>query len=216
MRAGFAWAFPFAGAMNVGVGAWTPARRALRATYERYLEELIAAGYVAEEVKAGVRRIRPRAALLPPGGPPYRLTHGGVLYVGDAAGMIDPFGGEGIYGAVQSGRLAAEAAVAACNSRAAARTGRLPAAGAAGAHVGAQVRAGAGRACVASLLAAAAEGGVGAHGAARGGCHAESAGVPAPGQACTTGADYRLQSSTRSPGMPSKSPGLSVATRHPC
>ncbi|NBB90012.1 MAG: hypothetical protein GVY23_02270, partial [Spirochaetes bacterium] len=77
-----------------------------------YLEELIAAGYVTGELEAEARRMRPRASLLPPGGPPYRLTHGGVLYVGDAAGMIDPFGGEGIYGAVQSGRLAAEAAIA--------------------------------------------------------------------------------------------------------
>jgi flavin-dependent dehydrogenase len=116
VRAGFAWAFPFDGAMNVGVGAWTPARRALRASYERYLEELIAAGYVTGELEAEARRMRPRAALLPPGGPPYRLAHGGVLYVGDAAGMIDPFGGEGIYGAVQSGRLAAEAVTAACNT----------------------------------------------------------------------------------------------------
>ncbi len=123
VRAGFAWAFPFDGAMNVGVGAWTPARRALRASYERYLEELIAAGYVTGELEAEARRVRPRAALLPPGGPPYRLAHGAVLYVGDAAGMIDPFGGEGIYGAVQSGRLAAEAALAACN------TARRPAAG---------------------------------------------------------------------------------------
>jgi flavin-dependent dehydrogenase len=116
VRAGFAWAFPFDGAMNVGVGAWTPARRGLRASYERYVEELIAAGYVAGGLEAEARWARPRASLLPPGGPPYRLAHGGVLYVGDAAGMIDPFGGEGIYGAVQSGRLAAEAVVAASDT----------------------------------------------------------------------------------------------------
>lgn len=108
VRAGFGWAFPFEGSYNVGVGAWTPARRGLKETYQDYLEKLIRDAHVSPSSAS----VRPRAALLPPGGVPYRMTGGGVLYVGDAAGMIDPYGGEGIYGAVQSGRLAAQAAVA--------------------------------------------------------------------------------------------------------
>lgn len=107
VRAGFGWAFPFDGTWNVGVGAWTPARRGLRRAYRRVASGAAEEGLVAAEAT----RIRPRAAFLPPGGPPYRLTHGGVLYTGDAAGMIDPFGGEGIWGAAESGRRAAEAVV---------------------------------------------------------------------------------------------------------
>jgi geranylgeranyl reductase family protein len=107
VRAGFGWAFPFDGAWNVGVGAWTPARRGLGRSYRRVVRRAVEEGLVAPDAA----RIRPRAAFLPPGGPPYRLTHGGVLYTGDAAGMIDPFGGEGIWGAAESGRRAAEAVV---------------------------------------------------------------------------------------------------------
>ncbi len=107
VRAGFGWAFPFDGAWNVGVGAWTPARRGLRRAYRRVVRRAVGDGLLAREAE----QQRPRAAFLPPGGPPYRLTHGGVLYTGDAAGMIDPFGGEGIWGAAESGRRAAEAAV---------------------------------------------------------------------------------------------------------
>ena len=107
VRAGFGWAFPFDGSFNVGVGAWTPARRGLKETYRDYLENLIRDAHVSPSSAS----VRARAALLPSGGVPYRVTAGGVLYVGDAAGMIDPYGGEGIYGAVQSGRLAGQAAV---------------------------------------------------------------------------------------------------------
>jgi flavin-dependent dehydrogenase len=107
VRAGFGWAFPFDGAWNVGVGAWTPARRGLGRAYWRVASEAADEGLVAPKAT----EVRPRAAFLPPGGPPYRLAEGGVLYVGDAAGMIDPFGGEGIWGAAESGRRAAEAAV---------------------------------------------------------------------------------------------------------
>jgi 2-polyprenyl-6-methoxyphenol hydroxylase-like FAD-dependent oxidoreductase len=39
-----------------------------------------------------------------PGGP---LVDGNVLLVGDAAGLLDPFTGEGIYAAIWSGRAAA-------------------------------------------------------------------------------------------------------------
>jgi flavin-dependent dehydrogenase len=143
VRAGFGWAFPLNGAVNIGVGAWTLDRAGLRGVYHRFVEQLVAAGVIAAEAD----KVRPRAALLPPGGVPYRLAKGRVLYAGDAAGMIDPYGGEGIYGAVISGRLAAEAVVsvlgaaagrgADAGSAAGAPAGEAPAAGAADGGAGA-------------------------------------------------------------------------------
>jgi len=42
---------------------------------------------------------------------PGRLAHGRVLFVGDAAGVVDPLTGEGIAQAIESGALAAETIV---------------------------------------------------------------------------------------------------------
>ena len=105
VRAGFGWLFPLSGAVNIGVGAWTLTPRGLRSVYRRYVDEAIEDGLIADAARA----VAPAAAFLPPGGPPYRLSDGGVLFVGDAAGTVDPYGGEGIYGAIESGRCAARA-----------------------------------------------------------------------------------------------------------
>jgi menaquinone-9 beta-reductase len=43
--------------------------------------------------------------------PPLRPAHGNLLFIGDAARVVEPFTGEGIYYALHSGRLAAEAAI---------------------------------------------------------------------------------------------------------
>jgi len=43
---------------------------------------------------------------------PVGPLHDGILYVGDAARVVEPFTGEGIYYALQSGRLAAEHIIA--------------------------------------------------------------------------------------------------------
>ena len=53
------------------------------------------------------------AARLPPADarPGERPVRGRALAVGDAAGLIDPFSGDGIYEALVSARLAAEAAL---------------------------------------------------------------------------------------------------------
>lgn len=48
-----------------------------------------------------------------------RLARGGVIAIGDASGMIDPFTGTGIQMALRTGEMAAEAIVAALGSRAA-------------------------------------------------------------------------------------------------
>jgi flavin-dependent dehydrogenase len=46
-----------------------------------------------------------------------RTIHGsGFVLVGDAAGLVDPFSGEGIGNAMTSGKVAAEAAVRACGA----------------------------------------------------------------------------------------------------
>ena len=71
--------------------------------------------------RAGPRR-RPADGLQPPA-----ALRRGLLLVGDAGGMVNPFNGEGIAYAMESGRLAADVIAQAC-----ARGRRRPRAGAAG------------------------------------------------------------------------------------
>jgi geranylgeranyl reductase family protein len=99
---GYAWAFPKGDHVNVGVGGWEGEGPRLREHLAR-----ACAGYgLPHERLREVRGYR-----LPMRGPGERPARGRALAVGDAAGLIDPFSGDGIYEALVSARLAAEAAL---------------------------------------------------------------------------------------------------------
>jgi geranylgeranyl reductase family protein len=102
---GYGWVFPKASHLSVGVGVFTRggARRRLRDELARYLDA-VGLG------EARVMRLRGAPIPVRPRRPPAR---GRVLLAGDAAGLADPLTGEGISLAIRSGRLAAEALLAA-------------------------------------------------------------------------------------------------------
>jgi geranylgeranyl reductase family protein len=97
---GYAWVFPKGDHVNVGVGGWQSEGPRLR---ER-LRELCAAFEIDE---ANVHDLRGHR--LPMRGASRRPFDKRVLLVGDAAGLVDPLSGDGMYEAFISGRLAAEA-----------------------------------------------------------------------------------------------------------
>ncbi len=99
---GYAWVFPKGDHVNVGVGGWDSEGPRLR---ER-LRELCAAYGVdhAHVRKLRGHRLPMRGATCPP-------VRDRLLLVGDAAGLVDPLSGDGMYEAFVSGRLAAAAAV---------------------------------------------------------------------------------------------------------
>jgi geranylgeranyl reductase family protein len=99
---GYAWAFPKSDHVNVGVGGWEREGPRLREHLER-----ACAGYGLR--REGLRDLR--GYRLPMRGPGERPVRGRALAVGDAAGLVDPFSGDGIYEALLSARLAAEAAL---------------------------------------------------------------------------------------------------------
>jgi geranylgeranyl reductase family protein len=99
---GYAWVFPKGDHVNVGVGGWQSEGPRLR---ER-LRELCAAFEIDE---VNVRELRGHR--LPMRGASRRPVDRRVLLVGDAAGLVDPLSGDGMYEAFISGRLAAEATV---------------------------------------------------------------------------------------------------------
>ena len=96
---GYAWVFPKGDHVNVGVGGWERRARACASTSSALCDEYGLAGRDAGEparlpaADAPAGRRRPRS--------------GRVLLVGDAAGLVDPLSGDGMYEAFVSARLAA-------------------------------------------------------------------------------------------------------------
>jgi geranylgeranyl reductase family protein len=97
---GYGWVFPKGDHANIGIGGWEEQGPRLRAS----LGELCAAHGVDVEELEGVRGYR-----LPLRSPSSTLARGRAAVIGDAAGLVDPVSGDGIFEAFLSGRLAAEA-----------------------------------------------------------------------------------------------------------
>jgi geranylgeranyl reductase family protein len=99
---GYAWVFPKGDHVNVGVGGWETEGPRLREHLERACAEY---GLPSSRL-AALRGYR-----LPMRRPGESAGRGRVLLVGDAAGLVDPLSGDGIYEALVSARLAAETAL---------------------------------------------------------------------------------------------------------
>jgi flavin-dependent dehydrogenase len=97
---GYGWVFPKGDHVNVGVGAWQSEGPRIR--------EHLARVCAAHGLEAGqLENLRGhRLPLRPPG---VRIASERALLVGDAAGLIDPVSGDGMYECFVSSRLAAEA-----------------------------------------------------------------------------------------------------------
>lgn len=112
---GYGWLFPKGDHINVGVGGFVPrngengpgdvvCESVTRALLETYTRTKL--GVNLNEVNAHVS-----GQHLGLGGDGY-VPRGRVLLAGDAAGLVDPLTGEGIYSAIKSGQAAASAVMA--------------------------------------------------------------------------------------------------------
>jgi geranylgeranyl reductase family protein len=95
---GYGWVFPKAGHVNVGVGGWREEGSRLRL----HLHRLCRHHGIPEENLTDVRGHH-----LPLRRPGSIAARGRTALVGDAAGLVDPVSGDGIYEALLSARLAA-------------------------------------------------------------------------------------------------------------
>jgi geranylgeranyl reductase family protein len=94
---GYAWVFPKGDHVNVGVGGWESEGPRLREHLERACEGY---GLPAERLEST------RGYRLPMRSAGARARAGRVLLAGDAAGLVDPLSGDGMYEAFVSARLA--------------------------------------------------------------------------------------------------------------
>jgi geranylgeranyl reductase family protein len=100
---GYGWVFPKGDHANLGVGGWHEEGPRLRAHLER----------LAREHGVDPRRLRDhRGHRLPMRRLGAPAARGRALLVGDAAGLVDPLSGDGIYEAFVSAGLAAGAVLA--------------------------------------------------------------------------------------------------------
>jgi flavin-dependent dehydrogenase len=99
---GYGWVFPKGDHLNIGVGGWEREGPALRDHLQALCE--------AHDVRIG-SLTDVRGHRLPLRAPDAPLARGRALLVGDAAGLVDPLSGDGMYEAFLSARLAAGAAL---------------------------------------------------------------------------------------------------------
>ncbi len=100
---GYGWLFPRDNHVNVGLYVE-------RAGTGGALDRSALDQYIVERCGAGRAYTRPAGQFLGLGAAGYRPQPGTrVLLAGDAAGFVDPLTGEGIYGAILSGQIAAAA-----------------------------------------------------------------------------------------------------------
>jgi geranylgeranyl reductase family protein len=102
VRGGYGWIFPKGDHVNVGVGGNASEGPRLRAELRRMCEE----HGVDPDAAAETRGYR-----LPMRRPGTRLARGTTAVIGDAAGLVDPFSGDGMYEAFLSSLLVTDAAL---------------------------------------------------------------------------------------------------------
>jgi geranylgeranyl reductase family protein len=102
IRGGYGWIFPKGDHLNVGVGGNAEEGPRLRAELRRMCE---AYGIDPESARDT------RGYRLPLRLPGARLANGRTAVIGDAAGLVDPFSGDGMYEAFLSAQLVTDAAL---------------------------------------------------------------------------------------------------------
>ena len=100
---GYGWVFPKGDHVNVGVGGWEREGPRMRAHLARFCREY----GIPESSLENVRGYR-----LPLIHARARVAQGPVALLGDAAGLVDPLSGDGIYEAFLSAKLATDALLA--------------------------------------------------------------------------------------------------------
>src|SRR5262249_27869944 len=102
VRGGYGWVFPKGDHINIGVGGDESEGPRLRAELRRVCEE----HDIDPDTATDTRGYR-----LPLRRPTSALARGCAAVIGDAAGLVDPFSGDGMYEGFLSAKLVTDAAL---------------------------------------------------------------------------------------------------------
>jgi geranylgeranyl reductase family protein len=98
MRGGYGWVFPKKDHLSVGVGSPLHQARRLKSGYRAVLKSHGLDDHTATRIRSHRLPVRRKGMA---------IQSGRCLLLGDAAGLVDPVTGEGIYNAVRSAQMAA-------------------------------------------------------------------------------------------------------------
>ncbi|UCF07328.1 MAG: NAD(P)/FAD-dependent oxidoreductase, partial [Thermoplasmata archaeon] len=106
IHGGYGWVFPKKDKVNIGMGTFLDVIKSYgpKKAFNRYIELLVGDGFLPENLPD----YRPLGGMFPYKGPLPSIVCDHVMLLGDAAGFVSPLSGEGIFFAMDSGRLAAE------------------------------------------------------------------------------------------------------------
>ena len=106
---GYFWIFPSGGkTANIGVGLQSSIIKQKKKNLFKIMKTIIKSQYFYKRFKNAKPIGKPSRWSLPFGSIKRRNHGNGVLLLGDAAGLVDPFTGEGIGNAMVSGKIAAQ------------------------------------------------------------------------------------------------------------
>jgi len=100
---GYGWLFPKKSSISIGIGGGLAYLNKAQNIFEGFCN------IVSKLKNINLKEHKFRAQLAPAGGFNRKIVADKTILVGDAAGFIDPFSGEGIYYAIRSGQIAANA-----------------------------------------------------------------------------------------------------------
>ncbi|ADL11978.1 geranylgeranyl reductase family protein [Acetohalobium arabaticum] len=96
IHGGYSWIFPKVDHFSVGVGTFAEG-----VSLKKSLEDYLAKGKIDD-----YKELKAKGHPLPVGGSKRELTYKRAVLIGDAAGLVDPLSGEGIFYALKSADLA--------------------------------------------------------------------------------------------------------------
>jgi geranylgeranyl reductase family protein len=103
---GYGWVFPKKETVNIGMGTFKDVIKSYgpKKAFNMYLKLLVRDGFLPEKLPDH----KLRGGMFPYKGPLSSTVCDNVMLLGDAAGFVSPLSGEGIFFAMDSGRLAAK------------------------------------------------------------------------------------------------------------
>lgn len=96
VKNGYAWIFPKGDHLSVGIGSYSEDHQ----TMQSILQKFMAINHLSIKNDDKVK-----GSFLSAGGKKQKVVSNRIALIGDAAGLVEPFGGEGIYYALWSGEL---------------------------------------------------------------------------------------------------------------